>query len=117
VIDGVDTTTDDGELPAHMHAAVAQWYRRRVSRNTKAALARLKREGKHVGRPVGIVGPPLVDIVARFQAGASVSQIARDLTAEHVARPDGTIRPWQPYMVARVLDRAGVRPTPKGAAR
>lgn len=107
--DGIDTSHASGDLSADIRAVVAKDERRRISERTRAALAELKRQGVHVGRPVGIVGPTAVNIVARYQQGQSVSQIARDLTAERVARPDGKVAPWQPYMVSRVLDRAGVR--------
>lgn len=115
--DGIDTSHASGDLSADIRAVVAKDERRRISERTRAALAELKRQGVHVGRPVGIVGRTVVSIVARHRSGQTVSKIARDLTTERVSRPDGKVEPWQPYMVSRVLDRAGVRAIPKGATR
>lgn len=115
--DGIDTSNGSGDLLADIRAVVAKDERRRISERTKAALAELKRQGVHVGRPRGITGSVAVSIVARHRDGASVSRIARDLTTEGVARPDGNRSPWQPYMVSRVLDRAGVRTITKAGKR
>lgn len=106
---GIDTTTPTGELVANIMAALAQWERRVIGQRTKEALAVAAANGVHVGRPAGVEGPVAVDILAAYQGGQKVSAIARDLTTRGVARPDGKVAAWQPYMVSRVLDRAGVR--------
>lgn len=49
--EGIDLSTVSGRMVANIMASVAAFEKERIVERTKTAMARLKAEGKHVGRP------------------------------------------------------------------
>lgn len=49
--EGIDLTTAAGKLSAHIFAAMANFERERIRERTKLGLARVKAQGKRLGRP------------------------------------------------------------------
>ena len=54
--EGIDATTPAGRLQLHVLGAIAEFERARVAERVKAGLARAKRQGQRLGRPVRRVG-------------------------------------------------------------
>ena len=51
--EGLDLSTATGRLYANLIASFANFERDRISERTKMGLARVKAQGKHIGRPAG----------------------------------------------------------------
>ena len=62
--EGIDCTTPAGRLQLHILAALAEFERGRIQERVKAGLARARREGKRLGRPVAPVPTDRVSAVA-----------------------------------------------------
>src|SRR3954451_8930883 len=76
----VDTTTPAGEAMAHVMATFAQFERRLIGQRTKEALDAKRRQGVRLGRPPAISEALAARISAEHAAGASLRQIAAQLT-------------------------------------
>lgn len=50
--EGIDATTPAGKLQMHILGAIAEFERARIAERVKAGLARAKRQGTRLGRPV-----------------------------------------------------------------
>ena len=98
----VDTTTPAGEMMVNVVAVFAQFERRLISERTKAALAQKVAQGFKLGRPVEMSEDVRARIVAERKAGASVSAIARRLTAEGMPTAQDGKR-WYPSTVRAAL--------------
>lgn len=55
--EGIDATTAAGKLQLHILGAIAEFERSRISERVRAGLARVRAQGKKLGRPVRI--PPI----------------------------------------------------------
>ena len=73
--EGVDATTPAGKLQMHLLGAIAEFERARISERVVAGLARARRQGKTLGRPVAQVPE---DRLATVE-GLSLSESARRL--------------------------------------
>lgn len=74
---GVDLTSAAGKMTMGVLAAVAEFERDLLIERTQAGLARVKAEGKSLGRPNALQGGVIDDVVQRLQRGESVAAIAR----------------------------------------
>jgi DNA invertase Pin-like site-specific DNA recombinase len=100
---GVDTTTPTGEMMVNVVAVFAQFERRLIAERTKAALAQKVAQGFKLGRRVEMSEEVRARIVAERKAGASVSAIARRLTAEAIPTTQGKGQQWYPSTVRAAL--------------
>ena len=73
--EGIDCTTPAGRLQLHILAALAQFERERIAERVRAGLARVRREGRRLGRPPVRVSREAVTSVR----GLSVREAARRL--------------------------------------
>lgn len=112
-----DTTTPEGWFAFAQFALFGDYERRVIGKRTAAALAQLRAEGKHTGRP-SLIPNDLEDRIAALRAsGLSASAVARQLMDEGVRRPvkddrSGTVREaesWTYEHVLAAVRRAEVR--------
>ena len=73
--EGIDCTTPAGRLQLHILAALAQFERERIAERVRAGLARVRREGRRLGRPPVQVTPDALNSVR----GLPVREAARRL--------------------------------------
>jgi DNA invertase Pin-like site-specific DNA recombinase len=73
--EGIDATTPAGKLQMHILGAISEFERARCAERVRAGLARVKRQGRQLGRPRVAVS---ADALARV-AGLSTRQAARQL--------------------------------------
>jgi DNA invertase Pin-like site-specific DNA recombinase len=73
----LDLTSAAGKLMLTMLAAVAEMERDLLVERTQAGLARVKAEGKRLGRPTKTSEEQRRQITADYAAGTSVSELAR----------------------------------------
>lgn len=73
----LDLTSSAGELMVKVLAAVADFERDLIIERTKAGQARARAEGKHMGRPQKTTPEEKQKILARLEAGESVSALGR----------------------------------------
>ena len=73
--EGIDATTPAGKLQMHILAAIAQFERERIAERVKAGLARVKNQGRPLGRPPVEVPAAAIASVR----GLSVREAARRL--------------------------------------
>jgi putative DNA-invertase from lambdoid prophage Rac len=74
----LDLTSSAGGLMVKVLAAVADFERLLIIERTKAGQARARREGKHLGRPKSTSDADQAVIRSRLNAGATVSELARE---------------------------------------
>ena len=99
---GVDMTTPQGEMMAHVMASFAQFERKLIGQRTRDALAQKRAQGVRLGRPRTLPNS-LVKRIARERAGGrTLARIADDLNAEGVRRAQKGAR-WYPATIAAVL--------------
>jgi DNA invertase Pin-like site-specific DNA recombinase len=91
----LDLTSAAGKLMLTMLAAVAEMERDLLVERTQAGLARAKAEGKALGRPPKSTTEQKAQMRRRFEAGESISAIARDtgLSRATVMRAAGIAQP------------------------
>ena len=110
-----DTREPEGWLAAAIHALMADYERRLLSKRTRQALAQRKREGVVPGRKSS-VPVEVEDYIADMASdGMKPTAIARQLDAEGIATP-GTSTSWHPKQVQRALDRVELRRVREQAA-
>jgi putative DNA-invertase from lambdoid prophage Rac len=73
----LDLTSTAGKLMLTMLAAVAEMERDLLVERTQSGLARAKAEGKTLGRPSKTTPEQRADILSKYAAGVSVSELAR----------------------------------------
>ena len=92
--EGIDCTTPAGRLQLHILAALAEFERARIRERVKAGLARARREGTRLGRPLV---PVPVDRVASV-AGMSVTEGAAVLDVSR-----STLKRWRRQVGQKTL--------------
>jgi DNA invertase Pin-like site-specific DNA recombinase len=106
---GLDTSTANGEMFAHVLIALAQWERRLISERTKAGLSQTD---KRLGR-LPLVSPSTRARVRRlFKQWGSLTRVANHLNATGVPSPSGVGR-WHPATVSRLADHTPRRRGPR----
>lgn len=110
---GVDTSSSNGRLLAHVTASVAQFERERIGERTREAMARIKAEtGKHMGRPSEISDEAIERAAFLYGLGLSLQDVADVLNDEGIKTPRGG--QWWPDRVTAALRRGGVTRRPRG---
>jgi DNA invertase Pin-like site-specific DNA recombinase len=89
----VGLTSPAGKLMLNMLSAVAEMERDLLVERTQAGLARAKQEGKKLGRPTKTSEAQRKEILAKRQAGATISELARHygvsrLSIARIAKPE-----------------------------
>jgi putative DNA-invertase from lambdoid prophage Rac len=75
---GVDLTSSAGRMTMQVIAAVAEFERDLLVERTQAGLSRARSTGKALGRPASLTEEQKRQIIARLDAGSSVSALARE---------------------------------------
>jgi DNA invertase Pin-like site-specific DNA recombinase len=82
--EGIDATTPAGKLQLHVLAALAEFERGRIAERVRAGLARVRAQGKRLGRPVLVVPADRLEAVAHLSTpeaarilGPSVATVKR----------------------------------------
>jgi len=73
--EGIDATTPAGKLQMHILGAISEFERARCAERVRAGLARVRREGRRLGRPPVQISPDAVESVR----GLPVREAARRL--------------------------------------
>lgn len=97
---GVDTTSTNGKLIAHIMIALAQWERELIGDRTRAALKVVRARGTHIGRRSGIPAETLRTIRMLRDSGQSWQRIADALEREKV--PTGQGGQWHAATVRKL---------------
>lgn len=97
-----DLTTPTGEAMAGVLAVFAQLERRLIGERTRLALAERRKAGVTLGRPRSIPTAIARRIVSEHEAGASLSAIARGLTADDIPTAQGGAK-WHASTVRAVI--------------
>jgi DNA invertase Pin-like site-specific DNA recombinase len=89
----LDLTSPAGKMMLAMLAAVGEMERDLLVERTQAGLARAKAENKVLGRPKKTSDAQRAEIVAKHQAGVSISELARQygisrLSIARIAKPE-----------------------------
>jgi DNA invertase Pin-like site-specific DNA recombinase len=84
--EGIDLGTPAGRLQLHVLAALAEFERSRIQERVRAGLARVRAEGRRLGRPVEAVPLERLGTVA----GLSVRAAARELKVSR-----STVQRWR----------------------
>ena len=103
---GVDTSTPQGEMFAHMLIAFAQYERRLIGQRTKDALAVKRSQGVKLGRSSTLPAAVRRRIARDRAKGLSYRAIAERLNAANVPTAQGG-RQWYPMTVRTVLIAKG----------
>jgi putative DNA-invertase from lambdoid prophage Rac len=90
----LDLTSPAGKMMLTMLAAVGEMERDLLVERTQAGLARAKKEGKTLGRPTKTSEAQRKEILAKHQAGTTISELARQysvsrLSIARIAKPEG----------------------------
>jgi DNA invertase Pin-like site-specific DNA recombinase len=99
---GVDTSTSQGKLIAHVLMSVAEWERERIGERTKAALAVKRAQGVKLGRASTLPAAVRRRIARDRANGLSYRAIADRLNVAGVPTGQGG-RQWYPMTVRTVL--------------
>jgi len=75
---GVDLTSPAGKMTMQVISAVAEFERDLLLERTHAGIARAKASGKRFGRPPALNDEQKLEVLARVDAGESISAIARE---------------------------------------
>ncbi|HID9277363.1 TPA: recombinase family protein [Enterobacter kobei] len=75
---GVDLTSPAGKMTMQVISAVAEFERDLLLERTHAGIARAKASGKRFGRPPALNDEQKLEVLARIDAGVSISAIARE---------------------------------------
>jgi DNA invertase Pin-like site-specific DNA recombinase len=104
-----DTSEPEGWFVMAQHSVLADYERRLLGKRTKQALAQLRREGKHTGRP-SLIPVELEDRIFELHShGMSASAIAELLEAEGAPRPTPRSKSWHHSHVLAAVRRVEVR--------
>ncbi len=75
---GVDLTSSAGTMTMNVINAVAQFERDLLIERTQAGLARVKSQGRLLGRPPTLSESQKKDVLKKIESGESISSIARE---------------------------------------
>lgn len=75
---GVDLTSPADKMTMQVISAVAEFERDLLLERTHAGIARAKTTGKRFGRPPALNDVQKIEVLARIDAGESISAIARE---------------------------------------
>lgn len=75
---GVDLTSPAGKMTMQVISAVAEFERDLLIERTHSGIARAKAAGKRFGRPSALNEEQQLTVIARIDAGVSISAIARE---------------------------------------
>lgn len=75
---GVDLTSPAGKMTMQVISAVAEFERDLLIERTHSGIARAKAAGKRFGRPSALNKEQQLTVIARIDAGVSISAIARE---------------------------------------
>ncbi|HFW2960625.1 TPA: recombinase family protein, partial [Salmonella enterica subsp. enterica serovar Birkenhead] len=75
---GVDLTSPAGKMTMQVISAVAEFERDLLIERTHSGIARAKAVGKRFGRPSALNEEQQLTVIARINAGVSISAIARE---------------------------------------
>jgi len=100
---GIDTSSINGELIAHIIMALAQWERRIIGQRTSSALAQVRARGTKLGRPRGVSDETLRLIRILRESGKSYASIAASLEREGIATAQGG--KWQAATIRKLSMR------------
>lgn len=84
--ESIDTSTPGGRLQLHVLGAIAEFERERIRERVRAGLARVRAEGRRLGRPEVVVSPATV---------ASVSHLTLNQGAEALGISRSTLKRWR----------------------
>jgi site-specific DNA recombinase len=101
--ESLDATTASGRLMMNLLASVSQWEREVIGERTRDAMPHLKAQGQVYSRPVLDDAATLAQIHTRRAAGATLQEIADELTAAGVPTVRGGI--WAPATILGILRR------------
>jgi putative DNA-invertase from lambdoid prophage Rac len=92
----MDLTSPAGKLMLNMLSAVAEMERDLLVERTQAGLARAKKEGKTLGRPTKTSEVQRKEILAKHQAGVTISELSRQygvsrISIARIAKPAGAL--------------------------
>jgi DNA invertase Pin-like site-specific DNA recombinase len=105
----LDTSTPAGELIAHMMAALAQWQRRVIAENTRAALQEKRRRGEPINQGSIHDHPEIASLIRNMHScGSSYRQIAAHLNANHVPTVRGG-ESWSTSVIGTALGKTPAR--------
>jgi len=76
--EGMDTTTQSGELLFHVFGALAQYERALTQERVMAGLEAARRRGRSGGRPLAITGEKLDAIMDAVRSGMSKAAVCRN---------------------------------------
>lgn len=112
---GIDTSSINGELIAHIIMALAQWERRIIGQRTTLALAQVRASGTRLGRPRGVDDETLRLIRVLRESGKSYAAIAGALEREGIPTAQGGR--WQAATVRKLALRGAPTSGPSRTAR
>src|SRR5688500_1579714 len=83
--ESLDTTTPAGKLQLHMIAAFSEFERGRIQERVRAGLARVRAQGKRLGRPRTSVPPAGVPAGLTVRAAAAAWGVSKSTAARRLA--------------------------------
>ena len=100
---GIDTTTPEGRMVAHILGTVAEYSRELIVRRTREGVAQAKADGKMIGHPRGDKERRLGDEARALRAtGLSWARVAERMTElGHVGARGGSLSRTQVYRYAQ----------------
>jgi DNA invertase Pin-like site-specific DNA recombinase len=92
--EGIDTATPAGRLQLHILGAIAEFERARIQERVRAGLARVRAQGRRLGRPRVSVRPEALEAVrhlsvreAAAAVGVSTATVSRLRRASKTSAP------------------------------
>jgi len=101
--ESLDATTASGRLMMNLLASVSQWEREVIGERTRDAMQHLKASGRVYSLPVFDDAATLGQIHTRRAQGATLQEIADELTAAGVPTVRGGV--WAPATIMGILRR------------
>jgi len=102
---GVDTTTTNGKLIAHIVMALAEWERELIGDRTRDALKAVRARGTRLGRPPTVSSETTGMILALRGTGKGFGAIARTLNEQSIPTGQGGAK-WHASTVRGIVQRS-----------